>query len=45
VEVMEVELDEHGTENREDYDDFVRDDENGALDFCWRCLGSVSNPD
>ena len=30
---MEVEFKKHGIGNREDYDDFVRDDEEGALDF------------
>ena len=42
---MEVEFKKHGIGNREDYDDFVRDDEEGALDFCRRSLGIVSNLD
>ena len=42
MEVIEVQFEEHAIENRQDYDDFVRDSEKRDLDFGRKNLGGVS---
>ena len=42
---MEVKIEGHGIENRENGDDSMRVGEKGNLDFYKRSSGGVSNPD